>query len=105
MNSSLCSHFLKVLATSLLLGVVLSPSAFAGDSTPLKEGTEIIPIRPDGQRDWSANRYRVEGDQAVPIRPDGQRDWSANTYHSEGGKIVPVRADGQRDWGASSGKR
>lgn len=88
----------------LVLVMAISP-VFAQDNLPLKEGTEIIPVRPDGQRDWSANRYRVEGSQAVPIRPDGQRDWSSNTYRTEGGQIVPVRPDGKRDWSTSSGRR
>ena len=85
----------------LLASCLIGCAAHAQESLPLKEGTEIIPIRPDGQRDWSANHYRVENGEIVPIRPDGQRDWSANTYRSEGGQIVPVRPDGQRDWGAS----
>lgn len=83
----------------LAAGLVVCVANVEG-SPRLKDGTEIIPIRADGQREWSANYYRVEGDQVVPIRPDGQRDWSANTYRSEDGQIVPVRPDGQRDWGA-----
>lgn len=62
------------------------------------EGERVYQYRPDGQRDWSANYYRIENGQAVLIRPDGQRDWSAKTYRIEGEQLVPVRPDGQRDW-------
>ncbi len=72
--------------------------AHAEDQLILKNGAEIYPTRPDGQRDWQANHYRVENGQAVPIRTDGQRDWSANVYRAEGDRVVPVRPDGQRDW-------
>ena len=85
----------------IVLAVVLScPAAYAEGQSNLKEGAEIYPTRPDGQRDWSANYFRVEKGEVVPIRPDGQRDWKANVYREEGGRIVPIRPDGQRDWNA-----
>ena len=70
-----------------------------------KEGTTITPVRPNGERDWKSNSYRVEGGQVVQIRPDGQRDWSANTYRAEGNQIVPVSPNGERDWHANTLKR
>ena len=77
--------------------IMLTCSAYA---EALKDGTEIYPVRADGERDWQVNHYRVENGEAVPIRPDGQRDWSANVYRSEGNRVIPVRPDGQRDWQA-----
>lgn len=82
----------------LILSFYAVSVAHAENQLILKEGAEIYPTRPDGQRDWQANHYRVENGQAVPIRTDDQRDWSANVYRSEGGSLVPVRPDGQRDW-------
>jgi len=89
----------------LLMAAILSFSAHAEGQLILKEGTEIYPVRPDGQRDWQTNHYRVENGQAVPIRTDGQRDWSANIYRAEGDRVVPVRPDGQRDWKSSAQQR
>lgn len=80
---------MKALSCMLLLLCSLAVSA---------EGERVYQYRPDGQRDWSANYYRVENGQAVPIRPDGQRDWNANIYRIERGQLVPGRPDGQRDW-------
>jgi hypothetical protein len=89
----------------ILFAVLIPCSAFSENQLALKEGTEIYPVRVDGQRDWQVNHYRVENGQAVPIRTDGQRDWSANVYRAEGGRLVPVRPDGQRDWQTSSQQR
>lgn len=82
------------------LALLLPCAAFSETQPVLKNGAEIYPVRPDGQRDWQADHYRVENGDAVPIRPDGQRDWNANSYHVDGEKVVPVRPDGQRDWQA-----
>jgi hypothetical protein len=82
----------------ILLAAIFSCSAHAENKINNKDGAEAYPVRPDGQRDWSANIYRVENGQAVPIRPDGQRDWSANVCREKSGHIVPIRTDGQRDW-------
>ncbi len=79
--------------------------ALAEDQLILKDGAEIYPTRPNGQRDWQANHFRVENGMAVPIRTDGQRDWSANVYRTEGDHVVPVRPDGQQDWNASTVKK
>lgn len=94
-----------VLFIIFALSCSLVSVAIAEEQLVLKEGTEIYSTRPDGQRDWQVNHYRVENGQAVPIRIDGQRDWSANVYRAEGGRIVPVRPDGQRDWQTSAPQR
>lgn len=84
----------------IILAVVLTYPVYAETQSALKDGTEIYPVRADGQRDWQVNHYRVENGDAVPIRTDGQRDWSANVYRAEGDRVVPFRPDGQRDWQA-----
>lgn len=91
-----------IVASTLALAVsfLLASASHAEDQINLKEGTEIYPARPDGQRDWRANHYRVENGQIVTIRPDGQRDWSANVYHIEGDYLVPIGPQGKRDWEA-----
>lgn len=83
---------------AVTLVMVMLPCAAYAEA--LKNGTEIYPVRANGQRDWQVNHYRVENGEAVPIRPDGQRDWSANAYRPEGNRMVPVRPNGQRDWQA-----
>lgn len=82
---------------STLAMLLTSTAVWAQESLPLKDGSEIIPIRPDGQREWRANHLHVDRNEIVPVRPDGQRDWGANSYRVKDGTLVQVRPDGQRD--------
>ena len=95
----LCGDMCK----TLLVAALVTSVAYADNQISFKDGAEIYPMRPDGQRDWGANYYRFVNGEAVPIRPDGQRDWKINAYRSEVGGIIPFRPDGQRDWNASAG--